>query len=598
MDALLMNVDSDRAKPEMRNTGHKSGRRTEIEHIDYAIIAQPHPPMYLVHKYWARKPHNVVSQYIQRYSRPGEIVLDPFGGSGVTAMEAIKADRKAISIDLNPMSAFLIGNTLSQVDSREIEEEFRRIGIKLKERINGLYETKCPKCGKTAIVLATIWDREKETPLELRCLCQACNKYAAAPKRKDTDLLHRIDELKPEWYPNNQLAYNGNKFMKREGKETIADLFTRRNLYALSAVLHEIEKVKSKKLRGVFEFAFSSMVHLASKMCPVAKEGGKGHWSALSATSFWALQSYWTPPKYMESNVWMLFESAMLGKQGVLKGKADAAGRIVRYKRAKSLEKMNDGANILFETVNVLELTKLVPPNSVDYIFTDPPYGGAVQYFELSTLWAAWLKMDLDYAEEITINSQQEKDFGYYHKMLKSAFREMYQVLKPNRYLTVTFHSTEIAVWNSIIKAVVLSGFDLEKIIYQPPARPSAKGLLQPYGSAVGDYYIRFRKPASRKPQSERNIDKETYEREVVWAAKEIIEERGEPTIYQRILNGIMVDLKGGRNVPVGARNIEDVLKDHVGEEFELIDATDAKGKKAGKMWWLKGRDFTNFSTP
>lgn len=257
MDALLMNVDSNRAKPEMRKTGHKRGRRTEIEHIDYAIIAQPHPPMYLVHKYWARKPHNVVSQYIQRYSRPGEIVLDPFGGSGVTAMEAIKADRKAISIDLNPMSAFLIGNTLSQVDSREIEEAFRQIGIKLKERINGLYETKCPKCGKTAIVLATIWDREKETPLELRCLCQACNKYAAAPKRKDTDLLHRIDELKPKWHPNNQLAYNGNKFMKREGKETVADLFTRRNLYTLSAILHEIEKIKSKKLREVFEFAFS-----------------------------------------------------------------------------------------------------------------------------------------------------------------------------------------------------------------------------------------------------------------------------------------------------------------------------------------------------
>ena len=82
--------------------------RPAIEHIDYAIVAQPHTPMYLVHKYWARKPHNVVSEYIRRYSMPGEIVLDPFGGSGVTAMEAIKADRKAISVDLNPMSAFLI----------------------------------------------------------------------------------------------------------------------------------------------------------------------------------------------------------------------------------------------------------------------------------------------------------------------------------------------------------------------------------------------------------------------------------------------------------------------------------------------------------
>jgi adenine-specific DNA methylase len=529
---------------------------------------------------------------------PGEIVLDPFGGSGVTAMEAIKAGRKAISLDLNPMSAFLIESTLSQVDAREIEGEFRAIETRLKSVINDLYQTKCPKCGQTALVLATIWDREEDVALELRCLCRTCNKCAVAPKRKDVDLLRRIGKLKPKWYPRNELACNGNKFMKREGKEVIADLFTKRNLYALSVIFSEIRKIENKKLRGVFEFAFTSMVHLASKMCPVAKAGGKGHWSALSATSFWAIQSFWTPPRYMESNVWMLFESAVFGKQGLLRGKADVVECVTSCKRAKNLADLIDGANILFETANALELAKIVPPNSVDYIFTDPPYGGAVQYFELSTLWASWLNLDLDYAEEITINGQQKKDLEYYHKMLRSAFREMYRALKPNRYLTVTFHSTEIAVWNSIIKAVVLGGFDLEKIVYQPPARPSAKGLLQPYGSAVGDYYIRFRKPQRKKTQLERDIDKETYEREVVMAAKQIIEERGEPTIYQRILNGIMVDLQGGRSIPVGARNIEDVLKDHVGREFDLIDVKDAKGKKAGKMWWLKGRDFANFSTP
>ena len=97
-----------------------------MEHIDYAIVPQAHTPMYLMHKYWARKPHNVVSQYIQHYSTKDQVVLDPFGGSGVTAIEAIKAGRKAISIDLNPMSAFLIENTLSHVGPEEIEHEFAR----------------------------------------------------------------------------------------------------------------------------------------------------------------------------------------------------------------------------------------------------------------------------------------------------------------------------------------------------------------------------------------------------------------------------------------------------------------------------------------
>src|SRR4030042_316290 len=144
-----------------------------MEHINYAIMPKTHPSMYLMHKYWARKPHNVVSEYIRRYSKEGEIVLDPFGGSGVTAMEAIKAGRKAISIDLNPMSAFIIDNTLSKVSIQEIEEEFRKIETKLKDKINKLYETKCPKCGKKVIAICMHWDKNKPIQVMLECMQMA-----------------------------------------------------------------------------------------------------------------------------------------------------------------------------------------------------------------------------------------------------------------------------------------------------------------------------------------------------------------------------------------------------------------------------------------
>src|SRR3989338_3720821 len=340
------------------------------------------------------------------------------------------------------------------------------------------------------------------------------------------------------------------------------------------------------------------MSHLASRMCPVAKPGGKGHWSKFSATSFWSQHRYYLPIISMESNVWMLFRSAVEAKQGIIEGKTDSNNQIKYYKEAKKFNDLNDGANIFIKTHNAFELTEIIPKNSVDYVFTDPPYGGAIQYFELSTLWASWLKMDLNYREEITVNKQQNKDFEYYHKMMRKSFKEIYQVLKPGRFMTVTFHSTNIKVWNSIIKAAVMVGFELEKIIYQPPARPSAKGLLQPYGSAVGDYYIRFRKPEQDNHTTEKEIDLKTYELEVIYSAKRIIGERGEPTIYQHILNGIMADLKGGRNVPVGAKNVEEVLKEHIGKEFELIHIKNEKGKTIGKKWWLKGYDISHFTQP
>ncbi len=565
-------------------------KKGAVDHLNYALVAKAHTQMYLMHKWWARKPHNVVSEYIKHYSAEGDIVLDPFVGSGVTALEAIKLGRKAVAIDLDPMATFITRNTGIIIDTKEIEKVFKNIELDCRREIEELYSTKCNKCSNIATILATIWNKEKAIPVELRCFCAKCNKrFAKKPDAEDLELLKKVERGQvPYWYPTTKLAYDGAEFLKREKSTSIPDLFTKRNLIALSILMNRIERIKEPKIRNLFLFAFTGISHLVSKMCPVAKAGGRGHWSELSATSFWPVQSYWIPPHFMESNVWMLFESKITFKQGIIVGKKDSNAQIAKFNEAKSFEELRNDANIMIKTHDALELSKIIPPNSVDYVFTDPPYGGAVQYFELSTLWASWLKMDLDYADEITINKQQEKDFDYYHKMLSAAFKQVYDVLKPSKYMTVTFHSTEIKVWTSIIKAIVRAGFDLEKIIYQPPARASAKGLLQPYGSAVGDYYLRFRKPEILRLQKEEQLDEQRYERIIVEAAKNIIAERGEPTPYTFILNGIIVELKKEGALLLGQKNPDDVMKKYVGTEFVLVSVPGANGQKAGKKWWLK----------
>src|SRR6266480_3784069 len=86
--------------------------RAKILPITEAIPAERQEAArhYGVHPYFTRRPANVVRKYVERYSQPGDVVLDPFGGTGVTAIEAFLLGRHAIQNDLNPFANFIARN--------------------------------------------------------------------------------------------------------------------------------------------------------------------------------------------------------------------------------------------------------------------------------------------------------------------------------------------------------------------------------------------------------------------------------------------------------------------------------------------------------
>src|SRR5437016_3197508 len=116
--------------------------RSEIEPITQAIPEERQSAArhYGTHPYFTRRPANVIEKYIEHFSEPGDLVLDPFGGTGVTAIEALLLGRKAIQNDLNPFANFIAQNIAdtSLVSTNPLKESFARIEKECKERLQWL----------------------------------------------------------------------------------------------------------------------------------------------------------------------------------------------------------------------------------------------------------------------------------------------------------------------------------------------------------------------------------------------------------------------------------------------------------------------------
>lgn len=581
-------------------------RKSAINHLNRQIPPEAHTPMYNWHKFWSRKTWNVVAEFIKTYCPPNGIVFDPFSGSGVVAMEALKNGRRVIISDILPISTEIARLTIKPVSLTQLNEAYRRVEKDVKEKILSLYQTNCRKCGRKIALTCAIWKQSRADelkPIQRECVkiryakCPYCNDRRdknASPNKDDVQLIRKIEQSKiDEWYPKQKLYHlNGKPFMKKEKFESIDELFTKRNLQALAWLMEAIEEEKNRDLRDFLKIGFTSIVHLATVMMPDRPtrpfSGG------------WTEHSYWFAPIFMEQNVWELFESSIVGRQGLINAKTESNKYYEKAHFASSIQEIINGSADIFIYNGscfdlMAEMHKLYSEKGcVDYVFTDPPYDSSVQYGELAYLWVTWLKRDKGYlgkiaSDEVIHNERQAKDFEVYHSLLSRSFQDVYKVLKPDKYLTVTFHNPTFKVRNATIYAGVFAGFELQKIHHQELARPSAKSLLQPFGSAQGDFYLRFYKPrlseGAIKPQT---IDEVRFERIVVETTIRIIAERGEPTPYTIIINAIDPELakQGYFSELQTGLDIETTLKQHLNREFILIPAK--LGSSEGKLWWLK----------
>jgi 16S rRNA G966 N2-methylase RsmD len=383
-------------------------------------------------RYWGRKAGNIAAPYINKYSRPKEIVLDPFGGSGSIAKAALLLGRRCIYSDLNPLAALIARVELEGVDAQALAAASDELLKGRWTRYCSLFEVTC-KCGAKRPALYFVWVGDVIKAAKVIC---NCGNRLIRYNGKDIEAIEPAAKL-----PSGSLRYpNGLPFMKRRQVDTISELFTKRNLTILAALLSDIKDLRiDERTKNALLVAFASILYQASKMS--RQNGGT-----------WGVNSYWIPRVHVERNPYFLFTRA-------LKRLSHIKGLAIAFTSAEPV--ISGDASLAILNCDAKELP--LPDNSVHMIITDPPFTDEVQYFELSYLAASWLGLDMPFDKEIIVNPKQGKKFDDYCHLLSKAFKEMYRVLKPGRTAVIMLHDEKEEILNQLVELVKGAGFIIER---------------------------------------------------------------------------------------------------------------------------------------
>ncbi len=483
-------------------------------------------PIYTAHTYHTKVPHPAIMRYLLYYTQPGDTVLDAFGGTGMTGVAAQICDnpdtetkykietewkqlfgklptwgsRKAICGDLSPYASFISYNYNTPADLELVDKESEKLLNDVIKDCSWLYETKHTD-GSTGLINYTVWSDvfncsncQKEIvywtasmnfegkKIEDEFICPHCKaknskdssdkvlitkhdsllketirkvksvpvlivytckdkRFQKAPDKIDLDLIEKIDntDFNNLWAPVYRMP-EGDESRRNDkvGITHIHQFYTKRNLFAL-AILNK--KIEISKLPIKLKFILTGMINRSTQMNRVHISNfffGGGGWNA----------GHLKGTLYIPS---LPIETSILEQ---------ISDKISSFKKAIVL--LNDEYSNLQYVGSASKTT--INDNSIDYVFTDPPFGANIMYSELNFLPESWLRVLTNNKKEAIQNKTQGKSLLDYQELMSECFREYYRVLKPGKWMTVEFSNTSAAVWNGIQTALQRAGFIIANV--------------------------------------------------------------------------------------------------------------------------------------
>jgi len=571
-------------------------------------------PIYNAHSYHTKVPHKAIMKYIEHYTDEGDIVLDGFCGTGMTGVAAQLLNRKAILSDLSPIATFIAYNYNNPVDLLEFKLEAKRILDEVEKECGWMYETThyingkpvptkgkinyvvwsdvliCPICKKEYVYWNASLDYEVSKVLDdYSCPnCKAIINKADSQKAKrqlfdvslnqnieilkqvpvlikytfnkksyekkpddfDYNLINKLDLLENAyWFPIDRMPI-GDEARRNDkyGLTHVHHFYTRRILYILSTLNNKLNRKTLIILTSILERASKRVMTVMSNYFAQNKGKTLGGWAGKPMVGTLYLPSIST-----ETSVLISLDSRIKS--------------IIKLNEFKSKYKTKDSYRMSTNSTTQLP----APDNSIDYIFTDPPFGANIMYSELSYFWESWLRIKTNNKSEAIINNSQKKDLSEYLKLMLLGFQEYYRILKPNRWITVEFHNSKSSVWNVIQEAMTKAGFIIAQVTVLDKQQSSFKQYAAP-GTVKNDLVISAYKPSKNFDERIMKNAGKDFEIEFVHdflsnLPKRPMIERTEQMLYSKML---AYYVQRGYEVQYNSTTFYTMLRNHFVEEDGL----------------------------
>ena len=484
-------------------------------------------PIYNCHAYLTKVPIGAIQPFIETFTKPGEVVVDFFAGSGMTGLAALTLNRRARLSDISVLGKHIATGYLTDAPAPGLRAAADRGIAAARKALGTLYTTKrasdgvkvemirtiwsftylCPACGGEMVFYEALnarggvpqrcptcggpfarrnWPRGEDVPVEV--VVQGENGRQVGQAVGETDqrrIRAALIDSRLREVPSLPIEKDREMFSRsglgRSGMTETGKFFSPRNGIALVELWRAINDVEDETIRQALRFAFTAILPRASV---------RYQWSAkrpLNAQN----QTYYIAPVYFEWNVFDLY-----GRK---------VNAVIRANEA-----VFDGGDLFstgvlpdvgYEIASAEKLAHL-DDGSVDYVFTDPPFGSNIFYSDMNLFQEAWLGETTDHSREAVVHTTGRRKNGSrerYEELLRSAFSEAFRVLKPGRYMSVVFGNSSGRIWSLIQRALRDAGFRASPVhvAILDKGQRSVKGLNSgSEGVVTVDLIVTVRKPA------------------------------------------------------------------------------------------------------